>query len=197
MQKTTFVINPGDVIFVNNRDGNFLSKAIRFFTGSPWSHCALGFFNQQNGEQTIFEANLTVSVTPWERTAANPHYDVMVYRWLKHARNAEKAMWSVYHKYVGNTYGWAQLFWFMWRWMVTGLHLPARWAHKNFFPDNEICSEVEFVGMLLTTDSPIVVAAINIQGYDQNAVHPGDILKICQNLEGMGVMKKVYERVEV
>lgn len=192
---STFAIFPGDVIFVNNKDGNFLSKAIRFFTRSPWSHCALGFFNLSGGEQTIFEANLTVSVTPWEDTANNPRYDVLVYRWIKHARYAEQAMWSVYHKYVGNTYGWAQLLWFVWRWIVTGLHLPARWARKNFFPDNEICSEVEFVGMLLTTDTPVVTSVILGQGYDQNAVHPGDILGICKTLEQMGVMQKVYERI--
>lgn len=193
---STFVILPGDIIFVNNKDGNFLSKAIRWFTRSPWSHCALGFFNQMNGEQMIFEANLTVNATPWVRTADNPLYDVMVYRWIKHGRNAEQAMWTVYHKYVGNTYGWAQLLWFVWRWMVTGLRLPARWAHKNFFPDNEICSEVEFVGMLLTTDSPSVTSVIHRRGYDQNAVHPGDIFDICLELEQMGVLKKVYERIE-
>lgn len=90
-------IKPGDIVIVNNWNGNFLSSAIRFFTKS-WSHTAIGFFpfidsssmpeeikrfidevvNSAKGN--IFEANLTVGITDWAKTFNDPDYDVRVYR---------------------------------------------------------------------------------------------------------------------
>jgi len=184
-------IIPGDIIIVNNRDGNFLSKSIQFFT-KGWSHTAFGFFDLPK-TQTIFEANLTTGITDWKKTYHTETLDLSVYRWVKPTADMEKIMWALYDKYNGNVYGWGQLLYFIWRWAVESLGLPRRWAKKNFFPNNEICTEIIYVGLELMGD-PVVNSVLAKLDRDQNTVHPADIVWICDELVALGKMKNVYER---
>ena len=89
-------IKPGDIIIVNNKDGNFLSSAIQFFTKS-WSHTAIGFFPFPGRPpvQTIFEANLTTGVTDWDKTYGYPELNLRVYRWTKDL-GIEKILWKLF-----------------------------------------------------------------------------------------------------
>jgi hypothetical protein len=186
-------LNPGDIIIMNNWDGNFLSKAIRFFTKS-WSHTALGFFDMgfhAKTAQTVFEANLTVGITDWERAYGYDALDLRVYQWAKPVD--PQIVWELFDKYNGNVYGWWQLIYFIWRWIVEGLHLPKRWAHKNFFPNREICTELIYV--LMERKNEVGVAAVlAMLDRDQNTVHPGDIIWACEELVKLGVLNRTYNR---
>lgn len=187
-------IFPGDIIIVNNHDGNFLSSAIQFFTKS-WSHTAIGFFpikRKENTVQTVFEANLTTGITDWDKTFDYPKYDLRIYRWTKDI-GMEKIVWELFDSYNGNTYGWWQLLWFIWRWIVEGLRFPTRWARKNFFNNREICSEVVYVA-LEKLNNPTVNAALERLDRDQNTVHPGDIIFICEDLCSAGLLELIYNR---
>jgi hypothetical protein len=190
-----FVIKPGDIIIVNNRGNSFFSKAIRFFTSVPWSHTALGFFDVPRNPfrvQTIFEANLTTGVTDWDKTYNDMSIDLRIYRWKVKVDSAP-ILWRLFNKYNGNAYGFFQIVWFMWRWVVEKVHLPTRWARKNFFNDREICTEVVYVFFKELNDIN-VNAVLQKLNRDQNTVHPGDILFICEELRKLDVLELVYNR---
>ena len=189
-----FNLKPGDIIIVNNWDGNFLSKAIQFFTKS-WSHTALGFFPIHRNPlplQSVFEANLTIEITDWEKVYDDLNYDLRVYRWTR-TLPVESVLWELFDKYNGATYGWWQLVYFVWRWVVEKLHLPQRWARKNFFPNREICTEIVYDFLVLLNDSVINVALHKLDR-NQNTVHPGDIIEVCEVLCTVGLLERVYNR---
>lgn len=188
-------VQPGDIVIVNNWDGNIFSRLIRFFAHS-WSHTAIGFFplvGDVSRRSTVFESNLTTGITDWQRMFYGPEYDLRVYRW-RDRTEVDNMCWALYEKYNGNTYGFAQLLWFVWRWLVESLRLPARWAHKNFFLNKEICTEVVYVGLRLM-HNPVVDALLDLEGRDQNTVHPGDIDAVCRALVERATLDIVYERV--
>jgi len=191
-------IKPGDIILINNWAGGFLSSAIRFFTKS-WSHSAIGFYRLASNVlppiQTIFEASTTVHVTDWARVYNDENLDLRVYRWTK-PMPVEPILQKVFESYNGNTYGIFQVLWFVWRWVIEKLHLPKRWARKNFFPNHEICSEVVYVG-LKELNNPIVNIALAKLNRDQNTVHVGDIMFICDELVKMGILEQVYNRQRI
>lgn len=187
-------IKPGDIIVVNNRDGNFLSSAIRFFTNS-WSHTAIGFFDMSRDPfpvQTIFEANLTTGITDWQKTFSDMHCDLRIYRWTKEL-GIEKICWKLFDDYNGNIYGASQLVYFIWRWVVEKLHLPYRWAKKNPFPNKEICTEIIYVAFAKLENDTVNAALVQLNR-DQNTVHPGDIIEICEMLVSVGLLRRIYNR---
>ena len=188
-------IFPCDVIIVNNFDGNFLSKAIRFF-GKSWSHTANGWFDIVHSgiaSQTVFEANLLIGPTDWETTFNDPDYDIRVYQWVNHTKKMDEVAWELYKRYNADSYGAGQLLWFIWRWMVEGLHLPARWARKNFIPNSEVCTEVVYMGFKLLED-PVVNSVLARLNRNQDTVNPGDIIWVCEELIKLGLMKRTYNR---
>lgn len=187
-------LKTGDIIIVNNWNGSFLSKLIRFFTNS-WSHTAIGFFDLPRNPlpvQTIFEANLTTGITDWAKLFDDIDYDLRVYRWTQPVE-IERICWELYDSYNGNIYGWWQLLYFVWRWIVEKLHLPQRFARKNFFPNQEICTELIYVALAKLQNDKVnaVLAKIN---RDQNTVHPGDIMEICEMLVKEGLLTRTYVR---
>lgn len=209
---------PGDVILTSNPSG-LLSKLIRFFAKTPWSHSALGFFPYhpvRNGnyhlgaQELVFEANLTVSLSSVEDVIGGPGKlkPARVYRFsnaiiAEMGKLIDEAMSIVFFQYNGHTYGFAQLFWFVWRWIVEGLGLPRRWAVYNFFPGGEICTEVvyRYFEILSENDTPGWTAwtrqlksVLDKLGRNRDAVHPGDIEFICDELVKRGLMIVVYEK---
>lgn len=192
-----FSLQPGDIIIVNNLEGGFFSSAIRFFTNS-WSHTALGFFpfvNMRVPSATVFEANLTVGITDWYNKIDDLNENLRVYRWTTSelSKKMQDNLWTLYDKYNGNTYGVFQILYFVWRWICEKLHFPKRWYRKNFFPDKEICTEIVYVSFTLMTDSN-VSAALSKLDRDQNTVHPGDIIDICEFLCELKCLERVYNR---
>jgi hypothetical protein len=185
-------ITPGDVVVVNYFGGSFFSSSIRFFS-KGWSHTAVAFFDSVRPAPQLFEADVAVMTTEWRNKIDNPDYDVRVYHWVKQPANMEEILWTIYDKYNGNTYGFFQIPWFMWRWIVTGLHLPARWARKNFFPNNEICTEVIYVMFKLLQDKDVDAALLK-NNRDQNTVWPADITFICDELVKAGRMVMSFNR---
>jgi hypothetical protein len=187
-------IKSGDIIIVNNWDGNFLSAAIRFFTKS-WSHTQWGFFpivSPTQQRDAVFEANLLVGITDWEKTFNNSQLDLRVYRWTR-ILNIEAATWSLFDDHNDDVYGWWQLPFFVWRWLVQKLHLPKKWAIKNFFPNREICTGIIYIGLLRLNDSTInsILAKFD---FNQFTVCPGDIINICEELVRAGLLQRIYNR---
>jgi len=190
-------LKPGDVVIVNNWNGNFLSKSIRFFTKS-WSHTALGFFpivgTSAQVTNTVFEANLLIGITDWEKMFNDSNYDLRVYRWTRSVGIGQEAMcFQQFNEYNANVYGYWQLPYFIWRWICEGLHLPKRFYKKNFFPKNEICTEILYTGFIRLKDMTVNAILAKI-GRDQFTVHPGDIIAISEELVKAGMLERIYNR---
>lgn len=140
-------VQPGDIVLVNNRNGNLLSKLIRWVTGSVWSHTAVGFFPLRVLPDLtisqIFEANLSVCATSWVALVNDKQMDIRVYR-IKQLDpvTAQDFLAKLYVVHNNTTYGFFQLFFFLWRRLVELLRVPRRWALHNPFTGNRICTGV-------------------------------------------------------
>ena len=188
-------ILPGDILILNNMDGNFLSKSIRFFSGEPWSHTGVVFFPFLGGPETgnIFEADLLIKTTDWQSLVDDPYYDLRVYRW-KNQMNISPALLSVFKQFDGMLYGEMMLLWFIWAWIVKKLHLPLRWAIHNFFPGRGICTKVVYV-FLQDLHDMYVTTAMSLVGKDENTVAPANIMAICDELCFNGFMELVFTQM--
>jgi hypothetical protein len=197
-------VEPGDIVLVNNKEGGILPALIRFITGRPWSHTAVGSLPlhalvEQKAYAQVFEANLLCMQTLWN-DYLNDGMRVRVYRFrdVPMAWVERVCKYQLDH-YNGEVYGFAQLLWFVYRRVIELLHLPTRWARYNFFPKHRICTEVvwEFLGAFRygtpgTPRSIFLAQALNLR--DQNSVHPGDIEDIMQSCVRLGYADVVYER---
>lgn len=198
-------VEPGDIVLVNNTKGGILPALIRFITGRPWSHTAVGSLPlhalvEQKAYDQVFEANLLCMQTLFYDYRKNSFMGLRVYRFRDLPMSwAERICVMQLDHYNGEVYGFAQLLWFVYRRLIELLHLPTRWAVYNFFPKNRICTEVvwEYLGALrygmVGTPTAIFLAqALNLR--DQNSVHPGDIEDIMQSCVRLGYADVVYER---
>ena len=183
-------------LILNNTPGGFLQKAIRVFShGKPLTHTAVGFFPFVDGPTTgnIFEADLLVCVSDWADCLQNPHYDLKVYRWASPPSNLSAVLWDVHHRFNLRVYGGMQFPYYMWRWLVEVLHLPCRWAIKNFFPKNAVCTGIVFTVLQLVQDD-YCRDAIARNGRNVFTCRPDDIEAICDDMQQHGHMVAVFEQ---
>ncbi len=175
----------GDIILVDGGH-NFLSKAIKFFARSNWSHTALGAF-RYDGDDMVFEAEELVILDFWNggknRTA------FQVYSWSRpdHQQAAAEVVDVLTRELNGKIYGFAQLLWFVYRWIIKSLRLPHRLAVHNWFPGGRICTEVVYIAIEGTCTK---IGYPFYYEYDSNAVTPADIEQICERLEMKGLLRK-------
>ncbi len=142
------MLNPGQFYFSNNKSG-FFPKLVRFFTKSKLSHCGIVFFNLGFGAETVIESTTLVQVVPFQRNyrdSKNEEYIVfeLIDKTLSRQKiDLDKILIDLFKEYSGQSYGYFQLLWFVFRWFV-GLFGFDISNHKNWFTQNVICSEVLF-----------------------------------------------------
>jgi hypothetical protein len=128
----------GDIAFSLNKHSVY-SKLVMIFTGGAWSHC---FFLSDGfeGELVAIESDLKVQVVPVAQYFEPDAPDVFEL-WRPIGVDPmvlQAATYKAFRKYAGQTYGFAQLFWFVWRWLCGKFGYTPR---KNWFPGGVICSE--------------------------------------------------------
>ncbi|MDE2232964.1 MAG: hypothetical protein KGJ90_02420 [Patescibacteria group bacterium] len=178
-------IQDGDIILVHGGT-DLLSKLIRFFSRSDYSHTALGA-GIYNGQQMAFEARALVLLTEWNNGAGRG--PVKVYSWTKpeHQAIAAQAVEGLVNELNGSYYGFAQLLWFIWRWTVDSLHLPHRLAVHNWMPGGRICTEVVYLAIERTCQK---IGFPFYYEYGLNAVTPEDISAILSSLAEHDLVKE-------
>lgn len=156
------ILEVGDIVLVSNNKKKglrgFLAKAIKFFTGSQWTHTAVAI-GDIVGSPCIIEADTQVIINPANLTFDDPDYVVAVYRnkWLSKEDNIQIVN-ELFKELNGNTYGYLQLLYFVRRWFwekkTTQLLLgwiprllgkprdPRQW--NNWFVGGTICSELNW-----------------------------------------------------
>ncbi len=173
----------GDIILVHGGT-DWLSKLIRFFSRSAYSHTALGA-GVYDGKQMVFEAKALVLLTEWNNGAGRGL--VKIYKWVnpEHQLIASETVETLVGELNGAYYGFAQLLWFVWRWTVDSLHLPHRLAVHNWFPGGRICTEAVYLGIQRTCEK---IGFPFYYEYGLNSVTPEDIKAIVGSLVERGLM---------
>lgn len=132
------------IYFSNNKKGLF-PKLVRFFTRSNISHCGIIFFNLGYGVDTVIESTTLVQIVPFDRNYRNANNEeYVVYEILPKSKvDVSSLLIKTFNQYSGQSYGYFQLLWFVWRWFV-GIFGFDISQNKNWFTENVICSEVLF-----------------------------------------------------
>jgi len=137
----------GDILLSSCNDGNFLSKAIKFFTNSEYTHTAPSMGDLGLGTESFLSAEPMICVLPktnWDK----PTYKYKIF----HFKNVpedfmRQIVLQLYKEYAGTVYGWRSLFWFIYRWLMEKFGRDVR-KQKNWFTVNGFCSELTYRLML-------------------------------------------------
>jgi hypothetical protein len=130
----------GDIIVLNNMHGGWYSKVQRFFTRLPYTHTGIVFY-PVFGEPSYFGADMSVDIQPIQRFLSSSTCLYQLYRPNCDYVIKDYVLHDLYVRYAGETYGFWQILWFVYRWVMESFHVDVRKQH-NWFPDHEICSEI-------------------------------------------------------
>ena len=186
-----------------------LGGQIQFWTKltnpNHWTHTAqgirpYGYTGEQ--EDQIFEA-LELSVTTlWKKYQNDPTVHYRVYQWndIRIQQIFDNVSNITFHDLNHAWYGFAQLLFFVWRGIVEMCHLPKRRAKHNPFPGGRICTEDVDKSLRSgsaeankTFPNKAFEYVLNYY-YDINAVTPGDIENMLEELRKVGLMTIVEEK---
>jgi len=177
------MIQPGQIGFSNTKGKIFLSGLIRFFTGSKFSHSFICYYPLDDME-LVFEANELMMLTPFDRHYRNnPDQEYEIYE-IKQFENGDaitkdmvtSSLKQCYLQYSNVKYGYTQLLWFIWRWILEKLHIKVDLKkERKWFKKGIICSELVYL-YLKTLDHPIINEELN--NFQPNTINPEDIRKI-------------------
>ena len=152
----------GDIVLVNHLSQKglrgFYSKAIKYFTGSNWTHTAVAAGLIGN-TQVLLEADTHVLIDPAKLTFDDSSYQVAVYRHKFLTPEQQTVVIDeLFNELNDNTYGYLQVVYFLrrWFWTRTSVMKYMGWVldllHKsrdprgwnNWFIGGTICSEVDW-----------------------------------------------------
>jgi hypothetical protein len=137
------MVHSGNIVVFNVTKGYWFAAAQRFFTGMPYSHAAIGF-GEVKGDESILEAIFAIAITLFKKARESTTADFEVWR-VKNVPQTriEEAVKRAFERWAGETYGFAQIVWFMYRWLNEAIGRDVR-KQGNWFPDHLICSEVAY-----------------------------------------------------
>jgi len=182
-------MKPGSFAVKNSPCNNLLSCAIKIFGRSKYTHTLVYLGNLSSDlfkatESLIFEADLLVKMS-WITAADDSTW--FIWKDDKIAAAIAEATWEIAHQKDGELYGWTSLGWFIWLWLVEGLHLPKRLAVHNLFLSGDICTGIVYMilvrgcEILATTnpgDADIILKIIKQNGRDYRSQRPIDLFNI-------------------
>lgn len=170
------MVQAGDIVVFNATKGGWFSAAQRFFTRMPYTHTGI-IIGDVNDESALLEAKMSVSVTPWKPFTTDPTLQYWVFRPAMSVN--PQALSDLWHRYAGHDYGYFQILWFVYRWIMESWPFRAdvRGQH-NWFPTGDICSEVTYNWIQwLSMQDPLLDALV--MEWNENTCHSGDIYTIC------------------
>ena len=190
-------LNVGDIFLLNNTTGGFLSSCIRFFTRSKYTHCAV-YVGEVCGEPSVLSAEELITIKPVSTYFDNKDYNIEIYTF-----ESTRKLYSInkiYNDYGGSVYGFMQLFWFVWRWILESFGVDTK-SMKNWFPDGEICSEMGYDNVWYTLGTDYTNINKLLGEYNSNTVAPSDVAKIIIAINNLFLSQgqkppviKTYER---
>lgn len=147
-------IRPGSVVvFSNKKNAAFsvLQKLIthewidgvspRKFKHGDKTHSAIFWYPEANAD-AIFEAYLCTTIDPWIKHQADTRYWVFEPTGYTD-EEIQSALFELYNKDAGEGYGFFELPWYVYRFVMEWFHKDVRHQH-NWFPGGNICSQDVF-----------------------------------------------------
>lgn len=134
----------GYIGFSNNTVG-IVPKLIRFFTNSHISHTFIGTESFM-GVPSIQEASDLIVVKPfvgYEQSLTESFKLYKIREDVVSEDTIKEATKKVYEEFEGVRYGYLQLVWFPYRWLLSLVGIDAR-KQKNWMTDGVICSELVY-----------------------------------------------------
>jgi hypothetical protein len=184
----------GTIIIFNATKGGWFSSAQRFFTRMPFTHVG-GYIGTVVNEESIFEALEAVAVTPWSRRKYDETMQYYVYEpndSMITSDATKKTLNEIYNAHAGNTYGFFQLLWFVYRWIGESWPFKADMRKfRNWFPGGSICSEVWYDYLTRLGYIYPEIEKVLSEWPHANTVHAGDMYDIMQALCIKGYYKLV------
>jgi hypothetical protein len=182
------MVQSGNIVVFNVTKGYWFAAAQRFFTGMPYSHAAIGF-GEVKGDESILEAIFAIAITPFKKTRESTATDFEVWR-IKNVPQTriEEAVKRAFERWAGETYGFAQILWFIYRWLNEKIGRDVR-KQGNWFPDHLICSEVAY-NYLWDISEQVPSLRKKLDEWNSNSFHAGDVHSVCAGLP------EVFELVE-
>ena len=185
----------GQIIVFNAIHGGFFSSANRFFTRMPYTHVAF-VVEPVFGVDSYFGAELSATTQPFNNIIKDKDYMYQVYRpigWTKPQLN--NALKQIYMRYAGQTYGFAQVLWFIYRYIAESwpFHADVRRGH-NFFPNRPICSEIcwWYLWFLYEERPDLVQLRDKLGEWSPDTFNAGDSARVIQSFPTLFV--KTEER---
>lgn len=175
---------------LNARTSNSLfTKLQRFFTGKKVTHSFL-VLDEYYGDFQLLDARLSVTLDPLNNIL-NEGNDVWLYSIPLNETESLRIKNLFFNNYIGKTYGFSQLIWFVWRRLLELLFKKDMRAKKNWFSEGILCSEIVYnVLMEISKTKPMLAPYLN--KYEVNSFHSGD----CKELLDTLVENKVIEKIK-
>ena len=169
-------IETGSIILINKKgaDAGFFLRIFcalqRFFTKQPFTHCALVAFRQLEGYFALsVEELVTLRQVKDYFNFANS--DVYIYNVKAPTELKAKLISEQIKNYLGQSYGYPQLLWFVYRWVAELFNIDVR-NQCNWFTNGKICSESVY-NYLSGLNIPEL--QYDLDEYNENTCNVGDI----------------------
>lgn len=183
----------GSILCFNAKKGGWFSSAQRLFTRQPYTHSAV-VMPPVVGIQSYLGADLTVDIQPISKFVDDQTMDFQVWEWVGVTpERTNLALTTTYVRHAGQTYGFWQILWFVYRWFCEQvLRKDVRKQH-NWFPNNPICSEVTWwTCKYMVGDNWTLLNILN--EWRPDTFHSGDQADVMRRFEQLGAVRKVCER---
>ena len=183
----------GAIILVESKKNTLLAKAIKFFTGrlakkyrvKSYTH-AMFCVGEVLGEPSVFSAEASMTIMPLRKfTNRDFEYDVYAINDDLSDKEVDKILRAIYIKTAGETYGFLQLLWFIYRWFMELIGFDVR-KQKNWFPIGDVCSEHTYrylkTRLLKKKNRKIISKTLSqLEEWNENTFHPVDLAKVIKD----------------
>lgn len=170
-------IKPGMIGLVSG--SSFVSNVIKFFTNSKYSHNFLCLF-PQGLTASILELSSNVKVLPYNIYNDKDFEKYIIYEVNSSLVSQEEINYSVekiFKEYTNSHYGFLQLIWFLYKWLMKKLFNKDVRHDKNWFTDGIICSEIIYYFLYNLNSKYRDI----LKDYNADTIQPADIADIIQN----------------
>ena len=130
-------VQQGNIVFSGKRVSNWFSNGVKSITNSKWSH-SFFLLGEVMGQMAAIEAELDISVVPWQREYVDKNEDYYeVYRLLKASpEDQDRAAKYCYYNYAEEAYGFFAIPWFVYRIYMKkwfGIKVTNNWSKSGMF----------------------------------------------------------------
>jgi len=173
---------------------SWFTKIQRFVTGKNVSHSFL-ILDEYYGDYQMLDARLSVTLCPFE-LINNDGNDIWLYKIDISEKNSNKIKETFFNEYIGQTYGFSQLIWFIWRRLMELIFKKDMRNKKNWFSEGILCSELVWnvldkCSKFEDEDKKFQDINLELSKYNVNSFHSGDCKELLDSLSDKNIISKI------